>query len=75
MQRDNHRASDGAESGRRFHRRPTKRNKVITADEAARVLLDGDTLATSGFVGIGFAEEMARRPRTALRRNRVARRI
>jgi propionate CoA-transferase len=36
-----------------------KRNKVISADEAVRVILDGDTLATSGFVGIGFPEALA----------------
>ena len=36
-----------------------RRNKVITAGAAARVVLDGDTVATSGFVGVGFAEELA----------------
>src|SRR5438128_3006422 len=36
-----------------------KRNKVITADAAAGVVLDGDTLATTGFVGTGFPEELA----------------
>jgi len=36
-----------------------KRNKVITADAAAGVVLDGDTIATTGFVGIGFPEELA----------------
>jgi propionate CoA-transferase len=36
-----------------------KRNKVISAEEAVRVILDGDTVATSGFVGIGFAEALA----------------
>ncbi len=36
-----------------------RRNKVISADEAARIVLDGDTVATGGFVGIGFAEELA----------------
>ncbi|MFV9504041.1 MAG: acyl CoA:acetate/3-ketoacid CoA transferase [Oscillochloridaceae bacterium umkhey_bin13] len=36
-----------------------KRNKLISADEAVRVVLDGDTLATSGFVGIGFPEALA----------------
>lgn len=36
-----------------------KRNKVISVDAAARVILDNDTVATGGFVGIGFAEELA----------------
>ncbi len=41
-----------------------RRNKVITAEAAARILLDGDTVATGGFVGIGFPETLA----TALER-------
>lgn len=36
-----------------------KRNKVITSEAAARVVMDGDTVATAGFVGIGFPEEVA----------------
>ena len=36
-----------------------RRNKVIAAEAAARVVLDGDTVATSGFVRLGFAEELA----------------
>lgn len=36
-----------------------KRNKVIAVEDAVRVILDNDTLATGGFVGIGFAEELA----------------
>jgi propionate CoA-transferase len=36
-----------------------QRNKLITADEAVRVILDGDTIATGGFVGTGFAEALA----------------
>jgi propionate CoA-transferase len=35
------------------------RNKVISAEAAAEVVLDGDTVATSGFVGIGFLEALA----------------
>jgi propionate CoA-transferase len=35
------------------------RYKVITADAAAEVVLDGDTVATSGFAGIGFPEGLA----------------
>jgi propionate CoA-transferase len=36
-----------------------RRNKVLTAAEAARLVRDGDTVATGGFVGIGFAENLA----------------
>jgi propionate CoA-transferase len=36
-----------------------KRDKVITAEVAARVIMDDDTIATGGFVGIGFPEELA----------------
>ena len=33
--------------------------KITTATDAVRLIRTGDTLATSGFVGIGFAEEIA----------------
>ncbi|HEX3340806.1 MAG TPA: acyl CoA:acetate/3-ketoacid CoA transferase, partial [Pseudolabrys sp.] len=33
--------------------------KIVTAEEAVRLIRDGDTIATGGFVGIGFAEELA----------------
>jgi propionate CoA-transferase len=36
-----------------------RRNKVVSAAEAVRLIHDGDTVATGGFVGIGFAEEIA----------------
>ncbi len=36
-----------------------RRNKVVSADEAVRLIHDGDTVATGGFVGIGFAEGLA----------------
>jgi propionate CoA-transferase len=36
-----------------------KKGKVVSAEDAVRVIRDGDTLATGGFVGIGFAEEIA----------------
>jgi propionate CoA-transferase len=36
-----------------------KKSKVVSAEEAVRVIRDGDTIATGGFVGIGFAEEIA----------------
>ncbi|HEY2190625.1 MAG TPA: malonate decarboxylase subunit alpha, partial [Caldimonas sp.] len=35
------------------------RNKIVSAAEAVRLIHDGDTVATSGFVGIGFAEGIA----------------
>jgi len=41
----------------RFVRR-TEGDKVVLAAEAVAPIRDGDTLATSGFVGIGFAEEI-----------------
>jgi propionate CoA-transferase len=36
-----------------------KRSKIVSATEAARMIRDGDTVATDGFVGIGFAENIA----------------
>lgn len=33
--------------------------KIVTARQAVRLIRDGDTVATSGFVGIGFAENIA----------------
>ena len=36
-----------------------KKGKVVSAEEAVRVIRDGDTVATGGFVGVGFAEEIA----------------
>jgi propionate CoA-transferase len=37
----------------------TRRDKVVTAEEAVRLVRDGATVATGGFVGIGFAEAVA----------------
>ncbi len=37
----------------------TDQGKIVTAAEAVALIRDGDTVATSGFVGIGFAEEVA----------------
>ncbi len=39
--------------------RGSRPNKVVSAAEAVRLIHDGDTVATGGFVGIGFAEEIA----------------
>jgi propionate CoA-transferase len=36
-----------------------KRGKVVSAEEAVRIIRDGDTVATAGFIGTGFAEEVA----------------
>ncbi len=41
-----------------FLRSPEK-GKIVTAAEAVRLIRDNDTVATGGFVGIGFAEEIA----------------
>ena len=39
--------------------RSSEGSKVVTAAEAVRLIRDGDTIATGGFVGIGFPEEIA----------------
>jgi len=39
--------------------RNARKGKVVSAAEAVRLIRDGDTVATGGFVGIGFAEEIA----------------
>ena len=36
-----------------------KKGKIVTAEEAVRVIRNGDTVATGGFVGTGFPEEIA----------------
>jgi propionate CoA-transferase len=38
---------------------PSHRNKVVSAQEAVARIRDGDTVATGGFVGVGFAENIA----------------
>jgi propionate CoA-transferase len=35
-----------------------KKNKVVSAEEAVRIIRNKDTVAFGGFVGIGFAEEI-----------------
>jgi hypothetical protein len=36
------------------------RSKIVTADEAIVLIRDGDTLSSTGFVQIGFAEALLR---------------
>jgi propionate CoA-transferase len=36
-----------------------EKGKIVSAREAVQLIQDGDTLATGGFVGIGFAENIA----------------
>ena len=36
-----------------------RKSKIMSAAEAVALVRDGDTVATDGFVGIGFAEELA----------------
>jgi propionate CoA-transferase len=38
---------------------PAQKSKIVSAAEAVRLIHDGDTVATGGFVGIGFAEGIA----------------
>ena len=42
-----------------FGARAAQRNKIVSAFDAVNLIRDGDTLATGGFVGIGFAENIA----------------
>lgn len=37
----------------------TRKGKIVGAEEAVRLIRSGDTVATGGFVGIGFAEAIA----------------
>ena len=36
-----------------------KKGKIVTAEEAVDIIRDGDTVVTAGFIGAGFAEEIA----------------
>src|ERR1043165_8745950 len=42
-----------------YLKRDNDKGKVVSAADAVKLIRDNDTLATSGFVGIGFAEEIA----------------
>ena len=39
--------------------RTFEHGKIVSAREAVALIRDGDTVATGGFVGIGFAENIA----------------
>ena len=39
--------------------RATHQGKIVSAEDAVRLIRDGDTVATGGFVGIGFPESIA----------------
>jgi propionate CoA-transferase len=39
--------------------RRNEKGKIVSAADAVNLIRDGDTVATGGFVGIGFAEEIA----------------
>ena len=39
--------------------RSFEKGKIVSAREAVALIRDGDTVATGGFVGIGFAEGIA----------------
>jgi propionate CoA-transferase len=36
-----------------------KKGKIVAAEEAVELIRDGDTIVTAGFIGAGFAEEIA----------------
>ena len=42
-----------------LHAAGAQHSKVVSAFDAVRLIHDGDTVATGGFIGIGFAEEIA----------------
>jgi propionate CoA-transferase len=49
----------GSAQSTRAPLQPLESGKIVRAEEAVRLIRDGDTIATGGFVGIGFAEEIA----------------
>lgn len=50
-----------SKSEKNVHQHPDegKRNKVVSADEAVKAIKSNDMIATSGFIGNGFPEELA----------------
>lgn len=54
-----HSPSGAAHHQAASHPKNTKPCKIMSAAEAVALIRDGDTVATGGFVGIGFAENIA----------------
>jgi propionate CoA-transferase len=48
------------------------KNKIVSPDEAAAIIRDGDTVSVSGFVGTGTPDEL---PAAIARRFQVSQRI
>lgn len=57
-QTSNDALGDLAQAMPQLRRVEIKKNKIVTAEEAVRIIRDNDTVAFGGFVGIGFAEEI-----------------
>lgn len=49
---------DLAQAMPQLRRVEIRKNKIVSAEEAVRIIRDHDTVAFGGFVGIGFAEEI-----------------
>ena len=52
-------ATQDAPGAHRNARHLAQKTKIVTASEAVHLIHSGDTVATGGFVGIGFAESIA----------------
>ena len=60
MERVGNREPDMAQHPALPYLRSSEKGKVVTAADAVRLIGDGDTVATGGFIGTGFAEGIAR---------------
>jgi propionate CoA-transferase len=58
LQTSNDALGDLAQAMPQLRRVEIKKNKIVTSEEAVRIIRDNDTVAFGGFVGIGFAEEI-----------------